>query len=113
LKLIVKIALGIILALFLLMAGCAALIGVGVSEAKKESNKTAITAAQYRHVHHGETRKALVARFGVPADDQDFSASYGGITSKSSCIYYHRQGELVSLYQFCFDNGKLNSKASY
>jgi hypothetical protein len=29
------------------------------------------------------------------------------------CIYDNKKGELVSLYEFCFDDGKLTSKASH
>jgi hypothetical protein len=114
-KTMLKIAGGIILAFVLLIAGCTALIGVGANEVQKESNEHAITRAQYRAIKSGMTRAQVEAKLGEPANDQDMNVSVEelSVASNTQCIYYNEKDEIVSMYQFCFDNGKLNSKARY
>lgn len=112
-KLVVKIALGVILAVVLLIAGCTALLSAGVSEAQSESDKTAITRAEYEAVKKGSSRAEVEATLGKPSDVQESEIQSLGETYSSDCIYYNQEGELTSLYQFCFDNDKLSSKASY
>jgi hypothetical protein len=112
-KLVLKIAGGLVLASVILIAGCAALVAGGANEVQKESDETAITHAQFRAVEKGSTRAAVEADLGTPSDVQESEISGFGETLESDCIYYNRKGELLSMYQFCFDNGKLTSKASY
>jgi hypothetical protein len=112
-KLVVKIALGVILAVILLIAGCTALLSAGVSEAQSESDKTAITQAEYEAVKKGSSRVEVEAMLGKPSDIQESEIEALGETYSSDCIYYNRDGDLASMYQFCFDNDKLTSKASY
>jgi hypothetical protein len=108
-----KIALGVVLAVVFLIAGCTALIGAGASEAQKESDKTAITHSEYEAVEKGWTRAEVEAKLGKPSDVQESEIESLGQTYSSDCIYYNQEGEFASLYQFCFDNDKLTSKASY
>lgn len=117
-KAIVKIALGIVLGATVLVVGCTALLAAGVDEAQDESDRSAISEAQYRSVKTGRTtREEIVERFGEPADRQEFEQRIEGLQDEpvsSSCIYYNRRGELLSPYQFCFDGeGRLESKNSY
>jgi len=116
-----KVALGIIIGCVVLIGGCAVLIGDGVDEAQKDSDKTAITPADYASVKtgaDGNSRKRIISRFGEPQSSDDVQAEGGEripeIDFEQSCIYYSRKGELASLYQFCFDgNHRVRSKASY
>ena len=114
-KTMLKIAGGIVIAVVLLTAGCAALLGAGVSEAQKESNKHAITRAEYRSVKSGMNRRQVEAKLGAPADDQDMNVSFKdlGVKQNTQCIYYNEVDELMGMFQFCFDNGKLSSKSRY
>lgn len=116
-KTVLKITLGILLASVLLIGGCAALIGGAANEVQKEHDKSAITPAQYRSISTGMTRKAVERELGAPADESEFSSEIEGFDQPvgSSCIYYHRKGELLSLYQFCFDvnTGRLETKAGF
>ena len=123
-KTILKVALGIILGLTVLIVGCAVIVGVGVNEAvdevQKDSDKTAITQADYESVKtgpDGNSRKRIESRFGEPQSQQDVeTGEIEGVPDSSSdleCIYYNRKGKLVSLYQFCFENGRVESKSSF
>jgi hypothetical protein len=115
LKTTMKIALGIVLLFVLLIAGCGALIGVGASEVQAESNEHAITQAQYGSVSNGMHRSEVEALLGEPTSDQDMNVSVEelGIESNHQCMYYNEVDELASMFQFCFEDGRLNSKASY
>lgn len=121
-KSIVKIALGIVLGGVVLIAGCTALLAAGVDEAQDESDRTAITLAQYRSVDRTISRDELVDRFGDPADesqiDQDLDADTRRYIKDGEedmdCVYYTRKGKLASLFQFCFDgNGRYQSKSAF
>jgi len=120
-KTVLKIVLGIVLGFTVLIVGCVAIIGAGVDKAQKDSDKAAITRAEYASVKagpNGNSRKRIESRFGEPQSSDDVQAEgVKGIPESDfsqSCIYYSRKGELASLYQFCFDgNGRLRSKASY
>jgi hypothetical protein len=114
-KLMLKIAGGIIIALVLLTAGCAALIGSAAHEVQNESDAHAITQAQFRSLKPGMTQKRVVRLLGKPADDQEMHVSVSelGVSSNSSCVYYNERGELLTMYQVCFDEGKLSSKSRY
>lgn len=116
-RIFLKVFLAIMLAMFLAIAGCAALVGGAASEASKaidaEQNKSAITAKQFKSLELGATKKAVIADLGKPADTQDMETQglEAGQTFKTSCIYYNRKGgEMLEMYQLCFDNGELSSK---
>jgi len=120
-KTVLKIALGILLAVVVLIVGCGVLLGAGINEAQKDSDKTAITQAEYDSVKtgsSGNTRERLEKRFGEPQSQQDIETSdIEGIPNSASgleCIYYSREGQLASLFQFCFDSsGRVESKSSF
>ena len=114
-KTTMKIALGIVLGFVLLIVGCGALVGTAANEVQAESNENAITQAQYAGVTNGMSRSEVEAMLGEPTSDQDMNVSVEelGIESNTQCIYYNEKDEILSMYQFCFENGKLNSKASY
>lgn len=121
-KTVCIVAAGMLLAGTVMIVGCAALIGGAANEVQKESDKTAITPAQYESVGSDDTLDSVKAEFGEPSDQQDMEinmteeekALIGSGAAGDSCIYYSREGELASLYQFCFDaNGEYRSKASY
>jgi hypothetical protein len=116
-KSVVKIALGIVLACVVLIAGCAALISGGVDEAQKDSDRTAVTREQYRQVKTGDKKSEVESRLGEPSSADEFSTEIDGLDKPvgSSCIYYGRKGELIAGYQFCFDvnTDKLESKSSF
>lgn len=125
-KTVLKIALGIILAVTILIVGCAALIGTSVNKAvkdvQKESDKTSITQAEYQSVKvgaDGNTRDRIVSRFGEPQSQQDIqTGDVKGIPDSASgleCVYYNREGKIASLYQFCIDSetGRVQSKSSF
>ncbi len=116
-KTVLKITLGIIVSFTVLIGGCVALIGGAVNEVQKDSDKTAITLEQYRSVDVGQdTREVVMARFGEPSSSNEVEVE--GLTATepygSECVYYNRKGQILSIYQFCFDTGtgKLQSKIS-
>jgi hypothetical protein len=69
-----------------------------------------IAASEYGHVQIGDTLTDAKAYLGTPSDVQRSDAA----GSVSTCIYYDDvyTGE-SGVYQFCFDNGTLTSKAKY
>ncbi len=115
-KTVFKIAAGIILALVVVIGGCAALIGAGVNEAEDDAQEHAITKSQFDSIDQGSTQSEVEKELGDPSDDQEFESRFGGKTQGSSCIYYNEKGaELFEgdSYQFCFTNEKLDSKNVY
>jgi hypothetical protein len=106
------------------IGGCALLVGgaaVAVDEAVKEQEAKGITKAQYEGVAKGSTRAMVESKLGKPQDVQEMEIDQaelakitgGPSTSTHDCIYYQRKGELASMFQFCFDNGKMSSKSAY
>lgn len=118
-KTVLKVMLGILLACVVLIGGCAVLFGAAVEDVQDESDETAITSQEYQSVTTGEsTRDEVEAEFGEPQTSDEVQAEgVEGIPEsdfEQSCIYYNREGQLASLFQFCFDgDGVLRSKASY
>lgn len=117
-KTIFKIALGIVLGCVVLIAGCTALLGAGLDEAQKESDRTAITPAQYQSIKTGQSRESVESKLGEPQSRDEWETEIEGLGEEpigSECIYYGRKGEFASIYQFCFDlsTGKLESKSSF
>jgi hypothetical protein len=97
------------------------LISLAANGVQHESDKHAITPAQYRQIRNGMTKSqvesvtggvkpATADEISVDASDVGGSRNFG-----SNCRYYNRKGELLTLYQLCFDNdsGRLQSKAKY
>lgn len=113
-KTIIKVAAGIAVGSLLVIGGCVALIGAGADKAQKDSDKTAITEQQYKQIKPGMRKQVVVKRLGKPLSKQETEIDSKELGRyNSSCIYYHRKGELASLYQFCFSDGRLESKGSY
>jgi hypothetical protein len=114
-KTVLKITLGILLAVVVLIVGCTALIGAGVNEAQKDSDKTSITVAEYESVKvgpGGNSRDRLVSRFGEPSSAQEVKGEVP--EAGLDCIYYNREGEFASIYQFCFGaDGRAETKSSF
>lgn len=100
-------------AMVLLIGGCAWLTGGALNE-KEESG---ITDAEFRSIAMGTTQAAIEARYGKPEDAQRFEQRIPGIgASTSSCIYYPERGKPLlegASYQLCFDEGRLTSKNAY
>lgn len=109
-KFILKVIVGFVLVTILIVVGIAALVGAGANQVQKDSNKQAITQKQYNSVPNGVTEKFVMNKFGKPTDRQVMKVQGA---AKSTCIYYNRLNDLTSMYQFCFDGGKLTSKSLY
>lgn len=111
---VIKVALGVILGLTVLIVGCAAIIGSSADKAikdtQKQSDKTGITATQFKAVKIGTLRSDVRSQLVVPPEDKDSTAIQD---YKSECLYYNRKGHLFDIYQFCFENHRLVSKSSF
>ncbi len=116
-KTIGKIVAGILIASVLLIGGCVAIIGAGVDEAQKQSDLTAITPAEYQSIKTGTKRSTVEAKLGKPQSRNEFSTEIEGLGDEpigQTCVYYGKEGELLGIYQFCFDinTDRLESKSS-
>jgi len=71
---VVKIALGVLLASLVLLAGCAVLFGAFVTEVDKgvqqEDHRSAITRADAAKVRRGMSERQVVRALGKPRDTQ-------------------------------------------
>ena len=73
-----------------------------------------ITADGFRNTEIGMSLGAVKDYLGNPEDAQQHAYGNGaGGTSSSTCIYYNDLAGNTDVYQFCFDNGTLTSKAKY
>jgi hypothetical protein len=121
LKTIVKVFIGVILALVVVIVGCAALIGGAANEASKELDRQqqqhAITRNQFRSLRLGMSERQVRAAVGKRPENRQAFESEGILDeepSRSSCIYYNRAGGTFGdSFQLCFENGHLSSKNSY
>lgn len=74
---------------------------------------------QFKSVKQRTPETRVRRNFGQPEDAQAFEdAGVQGVTkgSTSSCIYYPEKGKGIGegrSFQFCFANGRLDSKNSY
>ncbi len=117
-KTIGKIVAGILIASVLLIGGCVAIIGAGVDEAQKQSDLTAITPAEYQSIKTGTPRSTVEAKLGTPQSRDEFSTEIEGLGDEpigQTCVYYGKEGELLGIYQFCFDinTDRLEAKSSF
>jgi hypothetical protein len=117
---ILKVALGVVLGVVVLIAGCTALLGVGVEQAEREASEGGITAAEFRAIDQRATQDEVERELGEPEDAQEFEQrlpnALGGGREQSSCIYYPESGQPLfegASYQLCFRNGRLESKNAY
>lgn len=113
-KTVLKLVLAGVILMIVGVAGCAALVGGAASEIDKELDKQqsehSITVEEFKSVKPGTTLKTVKKKFGEPDDEQVTKVE--GL--KSDCIYYNVEGgELLDRFQFCFSNGKLDSKSKY
>lgn len=98
---------------------CVAILGGTANEVSneidRELSKSDITRDQFDSVELGTSQSAVIDELGPPADKQTFENE--GIVDKepenSSCIYYNEEGDFASSYQFCFTEGRLDSKNQY
>ena len=122
-KSILKITAGIMLAFGLLAGGCVAIIGLGANEVSKELDAQAaegITAEQWAEVKRGMSREDVEELLGEPTSASETELDIPELedlgmdsTSTHDCLHWDRAGELVGLYQACFENGRLQSKSSF
>ena len=78
--------------------------------------KSAITDTQYKAIATGASRADVVTALGEPSNEQDMNidmADLGGGEYNDACIYYNGVGDITAMYQFCFENDRLNSRARY
>ena len=64
------------------------------------------------------SRRTVETKLGVPQSRSEFSTEVEGLGDDpigQTCIYYGRKGQLLSLYQFCFDinTKRLETKSSF
>lgn len=110
---VLKIAGGLVLGVVVLIVGCSALLGSAADQVEEEQQEHAISGADYDSVQNGAAQADVEAALGPPESDQDFQ--YQGIPG-STCIYYNEEGAPLlegNYFQFCFDGGRLTSKAAY
>ena len=120
---VLKITLGILLAGMLLIGGCIAIIGIGASEVGKELDKQAeegVTAEQWARVERGMSRDEVEALLGEPTSVSETEMDIPELEdigmdaeSRHDCLHWDRAGELVGIYQACFDNDRLQSRSSF
>jgi len=111
-KTVVKIVLGILIAVVLLIAGCVALIGGAANEVdkgiKEDQKKNAITNSQARKIKNGTTKAEVIDQLGPPSDTQESETEGLG---KDQCLYWNiKGGEALSSWQFCFRGGGSSAK---
>jgi hypothetical protein len=98
------------------VVGCAVLLGTAAEEVEDEAQEHAISLAQFDSIEQGSTQAAVEQELGKPEDSQAFEQRFGGRVEGSSCIYYNEKGKELfegRSFQFCFTEGKLDSKNAY
>lgn len=113
-----KIFAAIIAAGLVLIVGCAVLVGSAVDDVENEAQQHAITKAQFDSIPQGTSQAEVEKRLGEPEDSQEFEQQsyFKKATQNSSCIYYNEKGKELfegASFQFCFTEGKLDSKNAY
>lgn len=115
-KVVLKVALGVLLAAAILIGGCVAVLGVGLNEAQKDSDRNGITRDQFDRIANGMTEADVKDIIGdVPeASSTSYSVDVADTKMGQRCVYYNEVGRLVSIYQLCFSEqtGRLESKSS-
>jgi outer membrane protein assembly factor BamE (lipoprotein component of BamABCDE complex) len=83
---------------------------VALGNASNDSEKSAkqVGPAKYRQAHQGMTKPQLRTLLGKPESTDETTVS----GSTMECWYYGILAQSGS-YQFCFSNGKLDSKSRY
>lgn len=98
---------GVLVVFAVAVGSCVAVIGVAANHVV---NEHAITPSQFDAAQLGKSRSQVEHDLGSPASTQNFSSTLGGTRS---CIYYRQKGHIVSRYQFCFQDDRLDSKNAY
>ena len=110
-----KVVLGVVIGGMVLIGGCVAIIGAGLSSEEEDG----ITASEFQSISQGTTQDEIEEQFGEPTDSQEFESQIPDLQdtpSQSSCIYYPEKGKPIlegQSFQLCFDDGKLTSKNAY
>lgn len=111
-----KVALGILLAAAAMIGGCVALLGVGLNEAQKDSDRSGITRDQFDRIANGMTEAEVKGVIGdaPEASSTSYSVDIADTKMGQRCVYYNEVGRLLSIYQLCFSEqtGRLESKSS-
>jgi hypothetical protein len=110
-----KVVLGVVLGGLILIGGCIALVGAGLSSEETDG----ITRSQFDSIEQGTEQSEIEDKHGEPEDAQEFESEIPELQdqpSRSSCIYYPEKGKPIlegQSFQLCFDDGKLTSKNAY
>lgn len=85
-------------------------VDTAITETEKEMQEGAITQKQFRGIPNGVSIQEVINTLGEP-DDRQTTRTKG---VRSDCIYYPvAGGEMLENYQFCFTNGRLDSKSRW
>ncbi|MEJ7656894.1 MAG: hypothetical protein WKF33_07680 [Thermoleophilaceae bacterium] len=108
---VVKIALGVLLAGVVLIAGCAVVFGAFVSEVDKgvqeESQKNAVSRSEMREVKRGMSRREVVRLLGQPRDTSESEDELG----REVMLFYNvKGGDALEGWGLTFRRDKLVSK---
>lgn len=95
------ISVGVLVGIIILIV----VVAIGTAGSDSDKSSAQVTKADYRQIHHGMTKADVLALVGKP--ESKTSTSVSGLTM--DCWDY---GVLSTngTYQFCFSNGKLDSK---
>jgi outer membrane protein assembly factor BamE (lipoprotein component of BamABCDE complex) len=94
--------------LLVLVIVIVAVVSLGSASNDSEKSAKQVGPAKYRQAHQGMTKPELRALLGKPESTDETSVS--GLNME--CWYYGILAQSGS-YQFCFSNGKLDSKSRY
>jgi len=111
---------GCVVAIAVLVIGCAGVIIVAVNDAKHEltaqERRHAISQAQFDAIPLGISEAEVRSRLGKePQNTQEFlqKDALDADAVKRSCIYYNRKGgQFGDTFQFCFRQSQLISKGT-
>jgi anionic cell wall polymer biosynthesis LytR-Cps2A-Psr (LCP) family protein len=108
---VVKVALGVLLALVVVIAGCGLVFGAFVNEVdkgvKKETQKGALSRADAAKAKKGMTKRQVTRILGKPRDTQESDDELG----REEYLYYNvKGGDALTSWQFVFRKGKLAAK---
>ncbi len=110
-----KVMLGVFLGGLLLIGGCVAVLGAGLSSEETDG----ITRSEFNSIRQGTEQSEIEDKYGEPEDAREFENQIPELQdqpSRSSCIYYPEKGKPIlegQSFQLCFDEGKLTSKNAY
>lgn len=103
---VVLVAIAVVMVLVLLFF---TVIGDAIDDVESSRDETAITAKQYSSIKVGMREEAVRDKLGEPADE-----TIGDGRRETTCLYYNeKDAGLIAgdRYEFCFVDGRLDSKA--